>query len=287
MKKLITTVSAALVATFAMSAVAVAADEPGTHQNYAVKVFSGSKPGKVAKKGPVGTFINPYHSDTWPLVSDKSSGSAQVSPPFAVAYADVHLDKNLKFNADPFPGCSLDKVLALDPSKKGAPSNCPKASFLGSGTAAGLVRVANAAPGAVVTTATLQDRLFASGKKNTVYLYTYSELSKNNVITGTVMKSSGKYGQKIRFVLPKGLINPAPGIISQLSTFDTTMPAQTYKGKALVTLKKCPSNKTLNSGYQNFFSDNGTPKPGVAPANGNDYVITSKSAVINRTAKCK
>lgn len=286
MKKLMTTVSVALVATFALSGVAMAVT-PAEEQSWEGKIFSGSKPGKTPKKGSIGAYLHPFHKNTWPGVESKTTGSAQVSPPFATAYADVYLDKNLKFNADPFPGCSLDKVLALDPTKKGAPPGCPKASYLGAGDAAGFVRAENAAPGVSVTTATLQDRLFASGIKNTVYLYTYSELSKGNVIVGTVNKASGKWGQRIRFLLPKGLIKPVDGIVSQLSTFDTTIPAKSYKGKALITLKKCPSNKKILTGFQNFYSNNGTPKPGVAPKDGNDYVISSQSEIISTTSKCK
>ena len=286
MKKLMTTVSVALMATFALSGVAMAVT-PAEEQSWEGKVFAGSKPGKTPKKGSVGAYLRPFHKNTWPGVANKTLGSAQVSPPFATAYADVYLDKNLKFNADPFPGCSLDKVLAIDPTKSGAPTGCPKESFLGAGKAAGFVRAVNSAPGVSVTTAELQDRLFASGIKNTVYLYTYSELSKGNVIVGTVTKASGKWGQRIRFVLPKGLIQPVQGIVSQLSTFDNTIPAQKYKGKNLITLTKCPSNKKLNTGFQNFYSDNGTPKPGVAPADGNDYVISSQSAIVTQAAKCK
>ena len=286
MKKLMTTVSVALMATFALSGVAMAVT-PAEEQSWEGKVFAGSKPGKIAKKGSIGAYLHPFHKNTWPGVSDKTTGSAQVSPPFATAYADVYLDKNIVFNPKGFPGCSLDKVLALDPTKAGAPAGCPKESYLGRGDAAGFVRAVGSAPGVSVTTATLQDRLFASGEANKVYLYTYSELSKGNVIVGTINKASGKWGQRIRFMLPKGLIQPVQGIVSQLSTFDNLIPAQSYKGKALITLKKCPSNKKLLTGFQNFYSDNGTPKPGVAPADGNDYVVSSQSAIVTQTAKCK
>lgn len=286
MKKLITIVSVGLVAMFAFSSAAMAMT-PAQEQDWEGKVFAGSKPGKTPKKGSVGAYLHPFHKNTWPAVSDKTSGSAQTSPPFATAFADVYLDKNLKFDANPFPGCSLEKVLALDPTKKGAPPTCPKESYLGVGDAAGFARAVNSPAGVSLLYPTLQNRLFASGIKNTIYLYTYSEVSKGNVIVGTVGKASGKYGQKIRFVLPKGLMLPAPGVVSQLSTFDNTIPAQSYKGKALLTLKKCPSNKKLNTGFQNFYSDNATAKPGVNPADGNDFVVSSNSAVVNKTAKCK
>lgn len=286
MKKLSTIVAVGLVACFAFTSVAAAEELPSTEQDYGFKAFTGSKPGKVAKKGSIGGYLNPFHDNTWPATSDKTTGSAQVTPPFATTYAYVYLDKNLTFNPGAFPGCSLDKVLALDPNKSGAPAGCPKESYLGGGKAYGFVRTTNQPAGAIVTSAELQDRLFASGQKNLVYLYTYSELAKANVILGQISKASGKYGTAIRFLLPKGLISPAPGIISQLTDFSTTIPAKTYKGKALLTLKKCSGGK-INSGYQGNYSGNATPKPGVNPVDGDDYVVTDKSAIINRTAKCK
>jgi len=287
MKKLTTIVAVGLVACFAFTSVAAAAMAPEDEQNWEAKVFAGSKPGKTPKKGSVGSFLHPFHSNTWPGTSDKTTGSAQVSPPFATAYADVLLDKNLSFNPGAFPGCSLDKVLALDPAKSGAPAGCPKESYLGGGKAYGFVRVTNQAAGVISASAELQNRLIASGQKNLVYLYTYSELSKANVIMGNISKGSGIYGTKIRFLLPKGLISPVSGIISQLTDFSTTIPAKSYKGKALLTLKKCPSNKKINAGFQNNYTSNATVKPGVNPTDGNDYVISSSSKVINRTAKCK
>lgn len=286
MKKLITTVSVAMVAVFALSGVAMAVT-PAEDQNWEGKIFAGSKPGKTPKKGSVGAYLHPFHNDTWPQVESKTTGSAEVSPPFATAFADVYLDKNLVFNPGAFPGCSLEKVLALDPNVKGAPPGCPKQSQLGVGDAAGFARAVNSGAGVTLLGTTLQNRLFASGEKNKVYLYTYGELSKQNVIVGTVGKASGKYGQRIRFVLPRGLMLPAQGVVSQLTTFDNLIPAQSYKGKALITLKKCPSNKKVNTGFQNFYSNNATPKAGVNPVDGNDFVVSSNSAIINKTAKCK
>ncbi|MBU6336436.1 MAG: hypothetical protein KGR19_01310 [Acidobacteria bacterium] len=286
MKKLTTIAVMGLVGVFALSGVAMAVT-PAEDQDWEGKVFAGSKTSSTPKKGSVGAYLHPFHKNTWPGVQTKTTGSVLVSPPFATAFADVYLDKNLNFNPGAFPGCSLEKVLALDPNVKGAPPSCPKESFLGSGDAAGYARAVNSPAGVYLLTPTLQDRLFASGEKNKVYLYTYSEVSKQNVIVGTVSKASGKYGQKIRFVLPKGLMLPAPGVVSQLTSFDTTIPAKSYKGKALLTLKKCPSNKKINTGFQNFYSNNATAKPGVNPVDGNDFVVSSNSAIINKTAKCK
>ena len=136
MKKLITIVAAGLLACLAFSSVATAAMKPADEQDWEGKIFAGAKPGKTPSKGSVGSYLHPYHRNTWPGVKSKKTGSVLVSPPFATAFADVYLDKNLEFNPDPFPGCSLDKVLAIDPDKPGPPADCPKESFLGSGTAA-------------------------------------------------------------------------------------------------------------------------------------------------------
>ncbi len=288
MKKLTATLAMALVAVVAPAGVALAV-EPDTYQDFEAKSFAGSKPGKTPKKGSIGTYLHPFHNKTWPTVSDQAAGAMQVAPPFATVISYIYLDRNVTFNADPFPGCPKEKVLALNPSVKGAAAaGCPKESQIGAGDAAGFARAVGSAPGQALLTTKLQTRTFASGIKNTIWLYTYNELTKGNVIVGTLEKYRDKrYGSRIKFVLPKGLVQPTAGVVSQLSTFDSTIPAQTYKGKHLTTLKKCPSSKKIWAGYQGSYSNNATPKPGVAPADGNDFVVSGTSKILSRSGKCK
>lgn len=288
MKKLMTIATAGLLATFALAGVA-SAEAPDTHQDFEAKMFAGAKPGKTPGKGSIGTLLHPFHNKTWPQVSDKTSGAVQVSPPFATVISYVYLDKNVTFNSDPFPGCSKEKVLALNPEVKGASAaGCPAASQLGSGSAAGFARAINSAPGVSLLQTQLQTRVFSSGIKNTIWLYTYTELTKGNVIVGTLEKYKSKlYGSRIKFVLPKGLILPTGGVVSQLSTFDATIPAQTSNGKPLTKLNKCSGNKKVYAGYQGLYSNNGTAKPGVSPADGNDFTVTGTSKIIDRWSKCK
>ena len=273
------------------------ADQPSTHQDFKAEAFAGSKPGKTPKAGSIGTYLNPFHDDTWPGVKDKTTGAMQVSPPFATVISYIYLDKNIRFDADPFPGCPLEKVLALNPEVRGAAAaGCPEESQLGAGKAAGFARAVGARPGgpgcgqgcSYVVPSELQTRVFASGVKDTIYLYTYGELTKGSVIVGTREKFVNKrYGSRIRFVLPRGLIQPLAGIVSQLSTFDSTIPAQSYRGRSLTTLVRCPNSRKLWAGYQGIYSDNAQAKPGVSPIDGNDFVVTSQSPIINRSGKCK
>jgi hypothetical protein len=290
MKKKIAIITLALAAALVPAGSALAVD-PDTYQDFEAKSFAGSKPGKTPKAGSIGTYLHPFHNKTWPFVTDQSAGAMQVTPPFASVISYIYLDRNVTFNADPFPGCAKEKVLALNPSVKGAAAaGCPKESQIGAGEAAGFARAVGSAPGQALLTTELQTRTFASGIKNTIWLYTYNELTKGNVIVGTLQKykdPTGRYGSRIRFVLPRGLIQPAPGVVSQLSTFDSTIPAQSYKGKHLTTLKKCPSGKKIWAGYQGTYSNNATPKPGVSPADGNDFVVTGTSKIISRSGKCK
>lgn len=292
MKKLTVIAAAGLMACFAFSGVAVAADTPSTHQDFEAQVFAGSKTSSTAKKGSVGSFLLPFHNDTWPADKSKPTsspaldqGALRVTPPFATAYAYVFLDKNVTWNSDSFPGCTEATMLTLAPENDFA--GCPKGSILGKGEAAGFVRGFNSAAGVFVTTSELVTRVIASGQKNTFYLYTYNQLTKANIIKATVSKASGKWGQRIKFTLPRGLILPLPGNLAQLSSFSANIPAQSYKGKNLLTLKKCPSNKKISVGFQNFYSDNATAKPGVNPEDGDDFVVSSNSPIITRTDKCK
>ena len=272
-------------------AAAAGAVSPDTYQDFEAKSFAGAKPGNTPKAGSIGTYLHPFHNKTWPFVSDKTAGAVQVAPPFATVISYIYLDKNVTFNADPFPGCAKEKVLALDPTVKGAAAaGCPKESQLGAGDAAGFARAINSVPGQTLLTTSLQTRTFASGLKDTIYLYTYNELTKGNVIVGTLEKykdPTGRYGSRIRFVLPKGLIQPAPGVVSQLSTFDSTIPAQSYNGKHLTTLRKCPSSRKIWAGYQGTYSNNATPKQGLTPVDGNDFVVSGTSKILSRSGKCR
>ncbi len=290
MKKKIAIITLALAAALVPAGTALAVD-PDTYQDFEAKSFAGSKPGKTPKAGSIGTYLHPFHNSTWPFVTDQAAGAMQVTPPFASVISYIYLDRNVTFNADPFPGCPKEKVLALNPDVKGAAAaGCPKESQIGSGDAAGFARAVGSVPGQSLLVTRLQTRTFASGIKNTIWLYTYNELTKGNVIVGTLQKykdPTGRYGSRIRFVLPRGLIQPAPGVVSQLSTFDSTIPAQSYKGKHLTTLKKCPSGKKVWAGYQGTYSNNATPKAGVSPADGNDFVVTGTSKIISRSGKCK
>ena len=292
MKKLTKIVAAGLLASLALSGAAVAADTPSTHQDFEAKVFAGAKPGKTPKKGSIGSYLRPFHSDTWPAEGSKptsspaaNQGALNVTPPFATAYAYIYLDKNVTWNTDSFPGCSEATMLTLAPENNYG--TCPKGSILGKGEAAGFVRGFGSAPGVFVTTSELDTRVIASGEKNKFYLFTYNQLTKANIIKAEVSKASGKWGQRIKFILPRGLILPIPGNLAQLSSFDATIPAQSAKGKNLLTLKKCPSNKKLSIGFQNFYTNNATAKAGVNPTDGDDFVISSNSPVITRTGKCK
>ncbi len=290
MRKKIAIITLALAAALVPAGSALAVD-PDTYQDFEAKSFAGPKPGKTPKAGSIGTYLHPFHNKTWPIVSDQAAGAVQVTPPFATVISYVYLDRNVTFNADPFPGCPKEKVLALNPDVKGAAAaGCPKESQIGSGDAAGFARAVGSVPGQSLLVTELQTRTFASGIKNTIWLYTYNELTKGNVIVGTLQKykdPTGRYGSRIRFVLPRGLIQPAPGVVSQLSTFDSTIPAQSYKGKHLTTLRKCPSGRKIWAGYQGTYSNNAAPKAGVSPADGNDFVVTGTSKIISRSGKCK
>lgn len=286
MKKLSMIAAVAMVAVLSVAG-AASADEPKTHQDFEAKLFAGSKPGKTPGKGSIGTYLKPFHNQTWPAVPDKNStkGALGVSPPFATVIAYVYLDKNVKFDPTGFPACDLDTVKAMAPENQFG--GCPKGSVLGKGVAAGYARVPGAAAGAYSLAPELVTRVVSSGKKNGFYLFTYNETTKGNVIMATIQKASGKFGSRIEFVLPTGLIFPGKLLVSQLSSFDATIPAQTSKGKALITLKKCPSNKKVSVGYQGLYSNNATAKPGVNPEDGKGYLVTSKSDIITRTGKCK
>jgi hypothetical protein len=85
------------------------------------------------------------------------------------------------------------------------------------------------------------------------------------VIEGKIGKATGsaakKYGTRVRFTIPDGLIAPTEGLVSQLVDFNSGIKAVSSKGKPLVGLKKCPKSKKLNFGYNGEFTINTTRNP--------------------------
>lgn len=294
---------------------ALASAEPSTDQRFDAKLVGNSKAGTSKKPAAVGLFINPFHEvgiaggpkNTGGL----NSGAVMESPAFSTKFANVWLPKQLKFNNNSFPGC--DYTVAL-----GYPDDCPKGSEVGLTNsdpncgktgkpactiyATGLVRSKVLNPdesiaGLYALALTLSVRIFVvkndekgNKVKDTLALRVISPTSGNVIMPGKLSKATGaeakKYGYRMRFTIPRGLVAPTDGLISQLTNFAAGIKKVSYKGKPFVGLTSCPSNKKLNFGYNGEYVINGQKNPSSTNPD-NEFVIGEVGPIINKEVACK
>ncbi len=268
----------------ALVPVTSAVASPSTFQRFDAKVSG--KAGTNSKPKSVGLSLRPYtvvgKAGGAANTGNKNSG-ALLETPFATVFANVYLPKQLTINTAGFPACSDAMILAT-------PNACPKGSEVGGGVAAGFARNVPSDPGQYLLDLALTVRVFVSSAgKNTVALRVLNPTTGNSIITGVVSKASGSaaktYGSRLRFTIPHGLIEPLPGLISQLSDFGSTLKPQTYKHHSLITLKACPKNKKLNFGYSGEYNI-GLDKT-KSPKTASGYSIDSVGKVINTRVACK
>lgn len=275
-----------------------ASASPGTLQDFQVSLTS-SKAGTGKKPAWVGVNLRPFHRDSTlsgnANVGWNATGAFLETPPFATKYATIYFSKYIKFNNSKFPTCPLKTVLE-------SPDSCPKLSEIGRGGkeikgsdgslakkdyALGGARAINSGDYVLATELTVRN--FNLGN-NKIALRVYNTLINQNVMDGTLStkltsaeKKAG-YGSKLRIDIPQGLVESLPGIVSQLSDFNSGLRKVTVKksGKTygFAGLTGCPKNKTLNFGYQGEYNVN-------AEKNASGYVIGAKSELIKRTVKCK
>ncbi len=149
------------------------------------------------------------------------------------------------FNGKYFPSCPAATILTNSAS-------CPAGSKVGSGTAKGQ---------ALGLIENLKVTIFngTGGKGVELLVVGSSPLVINSVITGNLLKQTGKYGYKLVVDVPPDLESPAPGAIATLTDFDTTLPKRTIKkGKKVIPYianRGCPASGKWNFGYIGQYTD--------------------------------
>lgn len=196
---------------------------------------SPNKGGTKAKPLAVTLKVRPYFGDVTP----------DAAAPFATDKANVFFPAQAVFNGKDFPSCPAAKVLTNSAS-------CPAGSKVGSGTAKGE---------ALGLIENLKVTIFngTGGKGVELLVVGSTPLVINSVITGKLIKQTGKYGYKLVVDVPPDLEQPAPGAIATLTDFDTTLPKRTRKknGKVIPYIGNsgCPKNGKWNFGYVGQFTD--------------------------------
>ena len=268
----------ALVLSFA-AAPATSLASPSTYQRFNAGIVG--KAGTDAKPKAVQLKIHPFHEYGIAGGATNAGGlnsGATMEAPFSTVYANVFTDKAIKYNLGSFPTCKL-QIVFDDPDK------CVKTSRVDiPSSATGLVRTKGALPGIYTLATVLEIKTFVLGK-DTLGLRVVTPLA-TAVIVGKVSKATGaaakKYGSRIRFTIPDGLIYPTDGLVSQLVDFNSGIKAVSYKGKPLVGLGKCPKSKKLNFGYNGEFTINATKN-----ADQISWKIMDVSPRIDKTVACK
>jgi hypothetical protein len=255
------------------------AANPAEFQRFAAGVVG--KAGSDAKPKAVQLNLHPFHEygiAGGPTNIGGANTGATNEVPFSTVFANVYNDKALVFNLGSFPVCKLQTVLDT-------PDSCPKGSRVDvPSSASGLVRVKGALPGLYTLFTDLEIKTFVL-TKDSLALRVVTPLA-TAVIVGKISKATGsaakKYGTRVRFTIPDGLIEPTQGLVSQLVDFNSGIKAVSSKGKPLVGLKKCPKSKKLNFGYNGEFTINTTKS-----ADQKSWKIGQIGPRIDKTVACK
>ena len=255
---------------------------PEDFQRFGGALFGRGGAKSAATAGPVGMLVD------FSLVSDvaQRGGALFEQAPFATLFADIYLDRHVDVRPFVAASCPPDQIKALNPALKSV-NTCKAATQLGRGLASGYARNVGAAPGQYLANVTLQVRAFRGPGRDSLLLYVYSELSKENLVSAKVSRIGGKgpYGSRIRFIIPRGLIEPAPAVISQLSGFGISIPASAAGGKGVFRLDHCPSSHRLRLGFRADYNENLSTSGAVKNADG--YAVTSSSPLLGVTSPCR
>lgn len=245
---LILTVVSALLALPASDALAA----PDSYQQFDAKALG--KAGTDKKPASVGLYLHPYST------VDGSGGPENIGgvnsgqllePTFETVTAHVYLPKQMTIATKGFPTCTQPVILA-------APDSCPKGSEIGQGVASGYARNSNAAPGTYLLAPTLTARVFIVNSKS-IGLRLISSVTAAAIIIADIGPAKGAlaktYSTDLTFTIPKGLIEPLPGVASQLTTIEATIRARkNSRGLPLLSLKACPKSKKLDFAYAGVFN---------------------------------
>lgn len=210
--------------------------------------------------------------------------SITASPPYATLFANLWLPRGMKFDLGSFPRCATETVLDT-------PAKCPKGSEVGSGKAGGYARPMSA-PAGVGTFVGLDLRIFVAGG-DTLNLRAKTPLT-TALIRGKLTKATGlqasDYGWKMRFTIPIELIQPAPGLVSQLTDFSATIPAQRFHGKPFARVASCPAPYRGALGFNGEFNSNlsrGDVGMGTSSPQNGEFSVDAVSPVIGVTSRCR
>ena len=195
---------------------------------------------------------------TLDITTTTSAKDVSKNGEYATTKAVIHFDKNLKFNNSKFPTCSIAIVSSR-------PETCPAGSLVGKGSAsatAGPEQNVKVNPG-------IEAYNDKGGKLHLKLIAKPGEFDSQGILTGTLSKDTGKYGNKLTVPIPAKLQNNL-GLYITLTRFNTKISNKKYKGFNYATSVGCTGGKykfggdfTFIDGPYNPGTDGAFPSPGL------------------------
>ena len=223
MRRLVVATAFAAVALMAVAAVAYAVTNT---LSYSAKLSYKGKP--TSKKPANLAYTGTLHIDT-----DPAGHQPDTAPVTSIYFA-----KAIKNNAKHFPSCTRSQI----DGKATFPSKCNKA-VVGKGSAKALAGLPGS-PASQSVDQGLNVKAVNGPKGKTIFLVLNSQPDApvaiaNRVVPGAVVKSSGSFGFRVRFTIPKDLQSQL-GLSISLTDFDVkiTNKARTVKVKVKTKVQK-------------------------------------------------
>ena len=238
-------VAGAVVASFFSLAAPSAQADPTEFQRF--KATLNGKSGTDSRPRPVEVTLH-----TWQEAFGDPPSFLE-NPPYAMLFVHIYLPRAVKLDTRRSPGCPEKRIID-------DPSRCPKGSEIGrTGEAAGYARPVNA-PAGVGAYVSLTNRIFVIKEaRNTLAVRVKTPLT-TGVMRAVVRPARGterrNWGQVVDFTIPIGLVQPAPGVMSQLTNFIGVLRRATAGGRPVLGLGACPADRRLNFGFMADYNRN-------------------------------
>jgi hypothetical protein len=206
---------------------------------------------QTTQKATLSVSVSPKKAGTKkkPASTKLSFKVVNGNPNATLSSLTINQPKTLKINAKGFPKCGEQNVID---------DKCPKASFIGNGTASAILGVNN--PPATQTPLTFKIRAFVTGPKSLAFRLDANEIDIVVVSPGKISSN----GRKLTIEVPDAAQQPAPGVFAGLQDINTVLGGK-YKKNKLITATGCTKGQHQLS-TKLFFRNNGTDPGGTATA---------------------
>lgn len=268
---------AAVVTAFAAGPSPAGAD-PVPFQRFEASIDG--RPGTAARPRPVQVTLHTWQE----AIGDPPSFLE--NPPYAMLFVHIYLPRAVKLDTSRVQGCA-EKVIIDNPN------SCPKGSEIGkTGEAAGYARPVNA-PAGVGAFLSLTNRIFViKGARSTLAVRVKTPLTAG-AMRAVVRPARGteraKWGQVVDFTIPIGLVQPAPGVMSQLTNFVGVIRKATAGGRPVLGMGSCRARSKLNFGFSADYNRNletGDRGLGTSSAANGDFSVSVRSPITESLVPC-